>query len=80
MYNYEELMWMKQGTRFMQGLPEKKKQLKSSKYKVFLNVKCIFHAFQYHPTCHRLLIRFIYYSLIGSSTSCANYVSGSHVY
>ena len=73
-------MWMKQGTRFMQGLPEKKKQLKSSKYKVFLNVKCIFHAFQYHPTCHRLLIRFIYYSLIGSSISCANYVSESHVY
>ena len=59
---------------------KKKKQLKSSKYKVFLNVKCIFHAFQYHPTCHRLLIRFIYYSLIGSSISCANYVSGSHVY
>ena len=27
MYNYEELMWMKQGTRFMQGLPEKIKVL-----------------------------------------------------
>lgn len=58
------------GWNRVQGLC-KEKQLKSSKCKVFLNVKCIFHEFQYDPTCHRL----IYYSLMSGGTSCANYVS-----
>ena len=49
-------MWIKTGYKDYErttGYRKKDNQLKSSKSKAFF--KCIFRAFEYHPTCRRLL-------------------------